>query len=96
MQKEINVATRMVTECDFCKNAKNGTIQWYVLFIDKGVLHIAKYEDVSVNVDGEVVTEKKEVCGIPHADIYIKRFMDHGSMEDKVTESLPDPEPRPE
>lgn len=77
--KEKIMSTESITKCDLegCSVQKREVNHWWKVWIDDGVFGSAPLNK-TVDLGG---LSTKDACGMDHAIVFYKRFLDHGTFQ---------------
>lgn len=75
------MSTRSVSECDICGVEIKGDSGWKTALTKENVFVSVPMSVKEVYI--EVISEK-DACGREHAQKFFERYLDHGTLEERV------------
>ncbi len=82
------MSQRIIQVCDICGTVKQETNHWFkVAVISEGQSPMFVTIPASMEIAAKDV---KDVCGQQHAQTLYSRYLDHGTIEEKIIEEMPD------
>ena len=77
------MSIRNVFECDICKTEIKGNSGWKAALTEDNIFVSAPISVENVDI---VVVSEKDACGREHAQKFFERYLDHGTLEERVTD----------